>query len=52
VKVYFKGISSSVDVNLGVASVGTSKTFLRKYHQNSYNFLNKKILEEREEELE
>ena len=51
-KVYFKGISSSVDVNLGVASVGTSKTFLRKYHQNSYNFLNKKILEEREEELE
>jgi len=52
VKVYFKGISSSVDVNLGVASDGTSKTLLRKYHQNSYNFLNKKRLEEREKELE
>lgn len=51
-KVYFKGISSSVDVNLGVASDGTSKTLLRKYHQNSYNFLNKKRLEEREKELE
>lgn len=47
--VYFQGFSFSVDSNIG-ATIGTSKTLLNI--QDSYNHLNKNLLEEKEEELE